>query len=343
MFWNVDKIETVLHKRGSMRWIKTEAAAVVIWVFAALFLAALLMPFAFRGGQWLVAQAAINDYPRVIESLAKSCENAKPGRYFSRCLAFSILALLPFLIWRIKRLGKNSGKWLDFLAVESAFIKVNPMWQSFVGCLLAAGILWLLGISLAAAGVFHADWPPVDWNELLSNMLITAPILAFIEEFLFRGILLGFWLRSAKPFWACIGSSAVFSFLHFLQPPKGQIIADPSNIFAGFELLGKIFYHFMDPVFFVTDLMTLFAVGLILAWTRVKTGLLWVAIGLHAGWVMAFKSFNQLYQTGETPHFLQPWGVGDNVRSGLLPLLALILTAVCCHFFFKRVLITKLD
>jgi hypothetical protein len=67
----------------------------------------------------------------------------------------------------------------------------------------------------------------------------------------------------------------------------------------------------------------------------VRTGALWFSIGLHAGWVAAFKGFNLLYR-GVDDHPLRPWGVGDDLRSGILPLLALGVTAIVCHFALKR-------
>jgi membrane protease YdiL (CAAX protease family) len=110
---------------------------------------------------------------------------------------------------------------------------------------------------------------------------------------------------------------------------------DPTHALAGFQRLGRIFLHFTDPLFFVTDFATLLGVGLILAWARVRTGALWFSIGLHAGWIMAFKGFNLLYQI-VPGHPLRPWGVGESLRSGILPLLTLGLTAVICHFVLRR-------
>ena len=42
---------------------------------------------------------------------------------------------------------------------------------------------------------------------------------SLIEEFIFRGALLGIFLRSFRPFWAILLLSILFSALHFLQPP----------------------------------------------------------------------------------------------------------------------------
>jgi membrane protease YdiL (CAAX protease family) len=97
-------------------------------------------------------------------------------------------------------------------------------------------------------------------------------------------------------------------------------------------LLGAILLNFTDPRFFAAEFVVLFVIGLILAWSRVRTGGLWFAIGLHAGWIAAFKSFNLLHQLNpESP--LHPWGVGESLRAGLLPLATLAITAVLCRCF----------
>lgn len=207
--------------------------------------------------------------------------------------------------------------------------------QITVGCLLAFGMLCGLGAILDAAGAFVPKASPVTLGKLLSKILLPAAAASLLEEWLFRGVLLGLWLRSVRPATACLGTALLFAFLHFLEPAEGTFIKDPAQALAGFDLLGKILLHFTDPLFFVTDFATLLAGGLILAWARVRTGALWFSIGLHAGWIMIFKGFNLLYQISPG-HPLHPWGVGDNLRSGILPLLTLGLTMVICHFVWRR-------
>jgi membrane protease YdiL (CAAX protease family) len=246
---------------------------------------------------------------------------------------FSALVLLPVLLLHIKRLRTTAG-------YAAADLRTRFPWhvaamQIAMGSLIAGGLLWGMGAILNAAGacVPRADLPAL--GKMLSKILIPAVAAPLVEEWVFRWLLLGLWLRFAKPAAACIGTSLLFSFLHFLKPPDGTTIADPAHVLAGFELLGKILLHFSDPLFFVTDFASLFVAGLILAWARVRTGALWFSIGLHAGWVAAFKGFNLLYRD-VADHALRPWGVGDSLRSGVLPLLTLGITAVICHFVLKR-------
>jgi membrane protease YdiL (CAAX protease family) len=203
------------------------------------------------------------------------------------------------------------------------------------GCIIAAGLLWGLGAILDAAGAYVPKQQAPAAGKLLSKALVPAVAVALVEEWLFRGVLLGLWLRFARPVTACAGTALVFAFLHFLNPPAGSVIADPAHVLAGFQLLGKILLHFTDPLFFLTDFASLLAAGLILAWARVRTGALWFSIGLHAGWIAAFKAFNLFYQeVSDSP--LRPWGIGENLRSGVLPLLTLGITAVICHFVLRR-------
>jgi len=199
--------------------------------------------------------------------------------------------------------------------------------------ILAAGLLWLLGLTLQAVGAFAADPEPPSFSKVISKSLTPALFGAVIEEWLFRGLLLGVWLRIAKPGKAVLGVSLIFAFVHFLQPPAGLEIRGPTAPLAGFELLGLVLGNFLRPQFIAAEFAVLFTVGLILGATRLRTGSLWFPIGLHAGWIFAFKSFNMLHDNA--PFALRPLWIGESLRSGLLPLATLLVTAVICHFTLR--------
>ena len=174
---------------------------------------------------------------------------------------------------------------------------------------------------------------------MVSKALVPAVVTSLFEEWFFRGVLLGLWLRYAKPVAGMVVISLLFAFLHFLKPPEGVMIDHPAAVWSGFELLGKMLQHFTDPVFFITDFLTLAAVGMVLAWARVRTKALWFSIGLHAGWILVFKGSNLLYQ--KVPgHPIFPWWVGDSLRSGLLPMAVLGLTLLVCRFSIGRFVFT---
>lgn len=314
------------------RFFQSEAGAAVLWVVSAILLAAVISPWLYQVGKWFGGVSAASDLNALAEWLGKSCRRADFDRYFSRALVISGLALLPFLFRRIRRIRVGTG------AGGVAARRVS--WQSMViqiaaGCVIAGGILWATGAVLETLGAYVPENKVPGIGKLAGGILPAAIGASLLEEWLFRGLLLGLWLKFAKPLAACLGTSLFFAFVHFLRPPSEAVIAAPGAPLAGFELLGKILLHFTDPRFFITDFATLFVIGMILAIARVRTGALWFSIGLHAGWILAFKSFNMIYKSVPT-HPLRPWGVGDSLRSGVLPLLALGLTAVICHFVLKR-------
>lgn len=301
----------------------------VLWAMASLLGAAVLAPWIFQAGKWLAAYVAVHEAPALVEWLGAACDRAKIGRYFSRALMLSALLLLPVLIRRVRRIGRERGAGrimdLDKLDAGQASLQVTAAF------LLAGGILWATGMILTEAGAFVAETRAIKPSRLLSKCVAPAIGASLVEEWLFRGLVLGLWLRTSGPLKATLGSSLLFAFLHFLKPPGG--VADPSHPLAGFELLGRVLLHFTEPQFFVTDFATLTVVGIILCWTRLRTRSLWFPIGLHAGWVFTYAAFNLHYNPAN--HALHPWGVGDNLRSGIIPLLALLATAGVCHSLIK--------
>lgn len=313
------------------RFFQSEAGAIVLWALASLVGAAILAPWLYQAGKMLAAHTLANDTAALMEWLGAACDRAKLGRYYSRAMLLSALCLLPLLIRRIRWISRSSGQ-TDKI-IQLAKLPPGEKWQQLlVAFAIAGGILWATGMILVEVGAFAAETDPVKSSRILTKCALPAIGASLVEEWLFRGLLLGLWMRTAKPMAATIGSSLLFSFLHFLKPPGG--VTDPTHPLAGFELLGGTMLHFTEPRFFFTDFATLTVIGLILCWTRLRTQSLWFPIGLHAGWVFAYAAFNLYYNSAE--HMLHPWGVGDNLRSGLVPMVALAITALSCHAVLKN-------
>nr|WP_281375530.1 CPBP family intramembrane glutamic endopeptidase [Haloferula luteola] len=224
-----------------------------------------------------------------------------------------------------QRLEKNRRGPLDFL----------------VGFLIAAGLLLISGWVLAKAGFFvwrdaevSARGVPnlvvsdIAWSSILRRSLITACMVAVIEEWLFRGMLLGIFLRAMRPAWAIVGLSLLFAAVHFLDPPSGAKVPDPEAYDAGFVLLRQILHHFVEPQALIGRFLTIFAVGVVLAVARWRTASLWMPVGLHAGWIFAY----QLYKGATWPVLKMPeWArmlVGTTLVEGLVPLGLAVVTAL---------------
>ncbi len=324
----LDKGGGRLQKRRVLRrFFQSEAGAAVLWVSSALVLAAAIAPWIYDAGKGLAGAAKAGELNAILEWLGAACERARFSRYFSRSLAFSAVVLLPVLCWRI-RVIRACGVCQP--CAGGGVPWRTAVVQAVVAFGIASCLLWGAGMMLERAGAYSLNLNPPTLGKFLNKILIPAVVVPVMEEWLFRGVLLGLWLKLVRPMAACVGTSLFFAFIHFLEPPEGSVIADPGSALAGFELLGKLLLHFTDPRFFVTDFVVLFVIGMILAWARVRTGALWFSMGLHAGWIFAFKGFNLLHQS-QLDDWLRPWGVGDSLRAGLVPLITLGVTAAVCH------------
>ena len=305
-----------------MRFLKSEAGAVVLWGLFTILLAAAITPWLFAWGKDFAA--VYHGHGGIFGWLAGSCERARISRYFNRSMLIAAVLLLIPLVWRIRRIGHaNDGK-----HQPTPWARIG--WQAGVchaiaGFTAAAGLLWLLGIAVEAGGAFTPSENETSTKTFILRAVAPALGASILEEWIFRAILIGLWLRVCGAWMACLGTSLVFAFVHFLEPPRGAEIADSRAWSAGFELLGLVLRSYLNPQFIAAEFLTLFTVGMALAWARLRTGSLWLPIGMHAGWVFAFKSFNMFHQPAEQ-NSLGSLFVGDSLRVGILPLATLAIT-----------------
>jgi membrane protease YdiL (CAAX protease family) len=191
--------------------------------------------------------------------------------------------------------------------------------------LVAGGLLGVLCVIVLFGGSFEPREVDVTVKKLITRAIFPALGASFFEEWMFRGILLGLWLRLSGPRMACLGTALVFAFVHFLEPSGGGVMKDPREWYSGFGYLGLILADFANPRFVAAEFLTLFVIGLSLGWARLRTGTLWMPMGMHAGWVFAYKMFN-LHFKAVGDGAMSPWLVGDTLMAGLLPLATLLIT-----------------
>ena len=316
-----------------MRFLKSEAGALILWLLASLLIAALLTPHLYDVGKDLATSAETADYPAVVESIAGSAGRADPDRYFSRSLLIGALALLPLLIRRIKSIPRDPA---TILPPTPRLPWSQRLAQLGTGVLIGTATLGSVALLLHLTGGSESKGEALTASRLFSKALIPALGAGVIEELIFRGLILGLWLRAGSVLSAWIGTSLFFAFLHFLKPPDGMEIADPRAWHAGFEILGSTLGHFSNPQFFVTQFATLAILGLILAWSRTRTHALWFPIGLHAGLVFALKAFSLTSRTADSWTFY-PWLIGDDLKTGILPIITLAFCFLACRLALKFV------
>lgn len=308
---------------------------VCVFVVGAVVLGALLSPPLFWAGKKVVALGWLAGGP--FDSLHGSMDRATFSRYFNRALLLGALLLLgPVLRWM--RAGEEGGTG-DGGADERSGrggrgavfrarlgLERNRLWwrDLVVGFLLAGGSLLLLGWFYVDRGWYGPRGTDESLPGLLLGALGTGMAVAFLEEFLFRGALHAVMARILKPVVLWLAIAAFFALVHFLHPPHGLVIEKVGPL-AGFWMLGQIFGQLGDPYFLAAEFAVLFAIGLALGHVRMKTASLWLAIGLHAGWVFGVKTLSPLTERQFGRAEMMPW-LGDTLRVGLVSCVMVLLT-----------------
>jgi len=224
------------------------------------------------------------------------------------------------LVWLCRRLDLRSKAawgyglpWRQFLIVSAC--------SGVVGILTAAlGALFLTGTALRIGA---DDFTPTAGTlaKLALVSLGSGVTVALLEESVMRGAMHTAIERESGPWAAALLTAPLFAILHFFA--KARIPPELLGWGSGFDLLVRSFAPLRDPGLVVDSFLSWLTVGLILSLTRVLTGNIAVAVGLHAGWVFVLRALQQStvrsHSTaygawvgsfdGLLGYWLLPWGV----------------------------------
>lgn len=306
--------------------LKNELTRLFLFVILCLIIAAILTPYLYTWGKAFGA----GDSAEWLGSWKQSMEKGDLARYYNRMLMLTAIILLyPFI-----RTLKDDSRGIDIKSPLS--VRLNPRlsgWKDMlVGFVYAMGYMGIFFIVVRQIGWITIDLDASPGKALI-KAITPAVIVSLIEEWLFRGVIFALLLRSLSVRGTIIGLSFFFALVHFLKPYHGSPeIMDGGSADAGFRLLAQIGERFLHPEDFIGIFMTLFIVGVILAYARHKTGYLWMPIGLHAGWVFTLKIYGALTNNTGTAH---PVLYGNDIREGLAPLLFVCLTGAAVWLYLK--------
>lgn len=250
-------------------------------------------------------------------------------RFFSRTVQVSAFVLLvPLLFWlRIRRLGefgleKNPHPWRDLgVGLALAFLPVAG---------LAVGYLWTDAYRIR---------PDLSMAPLF-RIATSAGVVAVLEEFLFRGVLLGLAVRALGRWPAALAVSVAFAAVHFLKPGKKDVAEVTWG--SGFAQIAAVWDGLPSALQLGFGFLSLVLAGLILAGAALRTQSLWLPIGLHAGWILGQQGIQWLAKYRiKPPEAWLPW-VGPNVVSGavptgLVPAFVLLLTGLAVWLYIRYV------
>ncbi|MGB6223687.1 lysostaphin resistance A-like protein [Haloferula sp.] len=337
------------------RWLQSDVLKIFLYVAGSLTLAAWISPWLYNVGMGLAEVTEGKETNGVIAWLGEHARRSKDNfpRFFDRSfLLASVVLLFPLLSWL--KMGRGSGSYRDTpwsLRLPDSVVAMNRgqalrrnpsgLSQALIGFFVAAGLLLVAGWLMLQAGIFmwrdaavstggvpNPLLMEIDWGKAFRKALPTALVVATLEEVLFRGVLLGIFLRAMRPAPAIATLSFLFAFVHFLEPPVGVRVPDPEAADAGFVLLGQIFSRFADPFSMLGRFLVLASVGVVLAIARWRTASLWLPIGLHAGWVFSHVIFKSAtWPVAGLPELVR-WFVGASLLEGLLPLTIMVITGI---------------
>lgn len=324
-----------------------DALKVCCYLVATLLLGSLLAPWLYNAGKALAEVTQGKQTNGAIAWFAAACRRAQYGRYFDRAILISALSLMwPLIRWL--RAGRGELRFRDtpwslrlpdekVVLHEGQPLQRNPrgLREFTFGACASAVLLFGMGLVLVQAGAF--EWrAPSHLGKLLLASAWSALVVAALEEVLFRGVLLGMFLRALRPWPAMISLSLLFAFVHFLEPERRAVSADPEAWHSGLCWLGNILARFLQPLHLLDAFATLAVAGFVLAYARWRTASLWLPLGLHAGWIFSITLFKELTVVVRASKAAWSFWIGSTLREGVAPLVMLAVTGVLVYVFTRR-------
>ncbi|MEQ1531403.1 MAG: CPBP family intramembrane glutamic endopeptidase [Methylococcales bacterium] len=241
-------------------------------------------------------------------------------------------ALLVLSIFPVMHFFKLTKADLGY-APRNIFLK--QLWLGF-----GLGLITLIPvfIILFTLGVNVLD-ETKQWTVFLTGKrmllsLLLALLIGFVEESVFRGMLLSILRTKLSALAAILISSVYFAGLHFLDN-KTPIAPQEFNFLSGFNLLALAYSN----IFSVNNLpafSALFMVGIFLAIvrTQVKESL-GLCIGCHAGWVWQMKMSHYIFNTNHSSEYLYLVSTFDYVIGPMVA--SWLLLAVLAYFVYQHI------
>jgi uncharacterized protein len=241
----------------------------IIFLFFVLALTSILSPWFAIAADWFVDQ-----FP--------GAERYPFSRIFNRTFMFSGIVLF-FLCRRLLGIGNLSE--LGFVSLGEGGGDLLRGWS------LAVASFAALLLAMSVAEIFEPYFR-LSFSRSLSRFfsaLLSGAFTGLLEEIFFRGILFKGLLQDGRLFRAFVLSSLFYSALHFVRPGEAYVV-DGLDPLAGFRHLFYTFTPFLEGLKILPGMFGLFLLGVLLSYAFLRTGNLYLAIGLHAGWIFGLKS-----------------------------------------------------
>jgi membrane protease YdiL (CAAX protease family) len=287
----------------------------ILFLFFVLALTSLLSPWFALSANWISSH-----WPVLLS------ERYSFAKIFNRTFMISGI-LLFFFCRRLLGIGRASDLGLTRFR--------NGGCDIAVGWLLAAGSMALLALVMTLFDVFtpYFRLPLAESIRRCVSALAAGAFAGLLEEVFFRGILFKGLFEQGKVR-AYLGANLFYSALHFVKPGEANS-ADALDPLAGFRHLASTFAPFLDPLPLLPGMFGLFLLGVVLSFAFSRTANLYLAIGLHAGWVFGLKTLRVF---GDFRREELDWMFGSaepKVVSGVFSWIGIVLVAIAVHRFTR--------
>jgi membrane protease YdiL (CAAX protease family) len=232
----------------------------------------------------------------------------------------AMLVLVAELVWLCRHLNLRTKRDFGYGLPWRRFLGQSLLWGAAGVATAGVGAAFLLFTHLR---IMNAEFIPsaAGFARIFLVGVGSGISVALIEETVFRGVMHTAIERESGPWMAALLTAPLFAVLHFFA--KVRIPAADIGWGSGFDLLALSFAPLGHPALVFDSLVSWLVVGLILSLTRVLTGNIAVAIGLHAGWVVVLRMLQQSTASGSSPayaawvgrfdgllgYWLLPWGI----------------------------------
>jgi uncharacterized protein len=232
----------------------------------------------------------------------------------------AMLLLAAELVWVCRHLQLTAKRDFGYGLPWRRFVRLALLWGAIGAASAGVGAIFLLATHLR---IMDPGFTPgaASFMRIFAVGLGSGITVALIEETVMRGAMHTAIERESGPWSAALLTAPLFAALHFFA--KASMAPEELGWGSGFDLLQRSFAPWGHPSLVFDSFLSWLAVGLILSLTRVLTGNIAVAIGLHAGWVVVLRMLQEATRGGNAPayafwvgrfdgllgYWLLPWAV----------------------------------
>ncbi|HLN86917.1 MAG TPA: CPBP family intramembrane glutamic endopeptidase [Candidatus Limnocylindrales bacterium] len=288
----------------------------IFFLLAVLALTCVISPWLAAGAAWIAT-----GWPNLIS------EPIPFSRIFNR--AFMISGILLFVFgWRLLA----GAQWKQLLVMKFRL----ACGDLGTGLGLAIGSMVVLATAMTASHVFEPFFrlSLAESFGIIASAVSAGIFAGALEEVFFRGLLFKGLYDAGRPLRAYLLVNLFYSLLHFVRPGQAYFLAGFEPL-AGFRHLFKTFAPFLNPLAILPGIFGLFLIGVVLSYALLRTGKLYLSIGLHAGWIIALKSLRVF---GDFQRQDLGWLFGSTdpkIVSGVATLVGLLAVGVAVHYLTR--------